>query len=440
MTISKNFSVVTVPVKDNFYQGSDEPVHVSSTSPHRSRSHPQRSENVAKNALFIQLDRESFSQTIFSFFESMIQTVDAIDRALSKALSHFPQSLDLPEIRESQTIECSSQKFSARKKYKSYGTDRADELLSDAIEKADSVLKKFDALLTLSIKALAGFSGSAHEGAVDATDADEAAELPRSVAITLPKIAQQSGHICKPTALANLDAYYAYQYGIPAMPLRKNHKQRYSPETSFVATAARPISICELSKQHGSIQGEMLEAEKYQQLAKNMGYAVEIMTPEDPAAFKQMVLNHLAKGQPLVTCFAVDRESGRPESNYSDNEHACVITGCDPVANTIDIAHWGQTFRAIRIEDMFDSMNSLPSEREQEIYYRCEDFSGAPHLEAANLKYDKEDRRLKGGEAGKKESIIPAPASGFKNKVFSIVPNSNLPRWNRCPLADPSLA
>ena len=108
---------------------------------------------------------------------------------------------------------------------------------------------------------------------------------------------------------------------------------------------------------------------------------------------KKIVIDHLTSGSPLVTCFAVDRESGKPASQYSDNEHACLITACDPVANTIDIVHWGRTFHAIPIADMFDSMNALPMEREQETYYRRDDFSADSPLTNSTFKYAMEPQQ-----------------------------------------------
>ena len=419
------------PVICKFRVDSGESHHISSTTEHRSFSNHHRSENIARSTLFNQFDCKDFSRHINNFFDSMMETIDAIDQILSNAVLRFPHSPEVKKSTAQQTVKSLSEKFYPKKRNKASDSRNVEESLLAAIEKADSILRNFDALLLLSVKALGGFSSFANKELADVADANEVAELPRAVSIDLPKIVPQTGHICKPTALANIDAYYAHQHGVSSIPLRKNHKFRFDSESTFSPNVRHSISIRELSKRHGSIQGEVLEAEQYQQLAIKMGYSVEIMSPENSAAFKQLVLSHLANGHPLVACFAVDRKTGQPESNYSDNEHACVITGCDPVTNTIDIVHWGKTFHAIPIDDMFDSMNTLPEEREQEIYYRCEEFNDASHLEAVNRKYDKEDRRLKGGEKGKTKSIIPMPGSGFKNKVFSIVPDSNSSRWNQ---------
>jgi hypothetical protein len=42
-----------------------------------------------------------------------------------------------------------------------------------------------------------------------------------AIFIQLPTVQTQFGHTCKPTALANLDNYYAAQYKIPNIPMRK---------------------------------------------------------------------------------------------------------------------------------------------------------------------------------------------------------------------------
>lgn len=320
------------------------------------------------------------------------------------------------------------------KKNKAHQLEQQIYFFNEVIKKADALLKKIDDILLSTRQATDGFYSSITTEPDCERTTDESAAPTGTVEISLPKIVQQTGHICKPAALATLDAYYAVQHGVAAIPLRKNRKARTnldaeSPTERPTATQAQ-LSVRQLTKRHGSIQGEVLEAENYRHLAKTMGYSVDVLSPDDPAAFKKIVLNHLSKGQPLVTCFAVDRENGHPQSEYLDNEHACLITACDPVANTIDIVHWGQTFQHLSIVDMFDSMNILPAEREQEIYYRRDDSCSDPRFKTSTFKYEKECRQVGNSAEAERKSIIPARGSGFKNKIFSIVPDLNSPRWN----------
>ena len=430
MAISKITSGITANFQENNYAA-----HGNSNAPparlkHTAASQRRRPESAAKQGLLNQYDDQIFSKKVDAFVESMMESVDAMDRLLSETISIFSQVTGATEKNKPPQTKTPLENIKNCRPTQSAKPNQPADLFSDILEKVDAVLKKLDELILSTANALCGFSRFSNDEEADLIEEPEQAQPQRPINLALPKIVEQTGHICKPTALANMDAYYANLHGINAIPLRKNHRQRYNASSDNNATLGRtPVSIRALSKRHGSIQGEVLEAEKYGHVAKSMGYSVGVMTPEDPASLKQIVLDHVAKGQPLVTCFAVDRENGLPSSHYSDNEHACVITGCDPVANTIDIAHWGRTFHAIPIEEMFASMNTLPAEREQEIYYRCEDFAANPCLATLNLKYDKEDRRIKGGTESEKKSIIPAAGSGFKNKIFSIVPDLNSPRW-----------
>ena len=406
------------------------PSDASARSLHTASSHHRRSETAAKRGLLNQYDDQIFSKKIDVFVNAMIESIDAMDRLLVETISIFSQVAGVLEKNKPPQTNTPLANTTRYRPTSSTKPQQPVNLFSDMLEKTDAVLKRLEELVLLTVNALRGFSCLSNDEAPAPVDKPEQAQSPRPINLTLPKIIKQTGHICKPTALANLDTYYAELHGINAIPLRKNHRQLYNASSDNNATAVHsPVSIRALSKRQGSIQGEVLEAEKYAQLAKSMGYEVDVMTPENAASLKKIVLDHLAKGHPLVTCFAVDRENGLPSSHYSDNEHACVITGCDPIANTIDIAHWGHTFHAVPIQEMFASMNTLPAEREQEIYYRCEDFAADPRLPTSNLKYDKEDRRIKGGSESKKESITPATGSGFKNKIFSIVPDPNSPRW-----------
>lgn len=391
----------------------------------------QQSDKIKKSTLLRQFSDELQAQNIVHIIESIIKSVveinDILTNALHRSLPKVVRRQDDDFIRKGTR----SKKHSIVKSNVIQELERQINALSEAIKKADDVIKKFDHLISSYERSANGFSRSIHHECTSSTPSNVVTDRLKPIQIVLPKIVQQTGHICKPAALANLDTYYAERYAVPAIPLRKNHKSRGHRDATLFSKTRAGVSVRELTKQHGSTQGEILEAEKFRAVAKDMGYEVDTLAPDNHASFKKIVIDQLTSGHPLVTCFAVDRETGKPALQYSDNEHACLITGCDPVANTIDIAHWGHTFRAIPIADMFDSMNALPMEREQETYYRREESSTDSQLTSPTYKYAIEPQRKGAGEEITRKSIVPRRGTGFNNTLFSIVPDPHSPRWHQ---------
>ncbi|MBC7499009.1 MAG: C39 family peptidase [Herminiimonas sp.] len=267
----------------------------------------------------------------------------------------------------------------------------------------------------------------------DGADSLDVNELEHQVSmhIALPGIVEQHGHICKPTALANIDQYYAGRYGVAPMPLRKNSKGEHQTATTGHAMSAYGKSIRELAKQHRSRQGEVLDADDYRKIATDMGYTVQTFSPTSIEGFKQRVLDCIKFGHLLTTCFAVDRATQRPTSNYDDNEHACVITGFDPVTNLLQLVHSGRRYDDIPVADLFASMQVLPATRTQEHYFKTNPLADDDQSPVKPIKYDKIQNHMAAHyPPDYLASIIPEPDTGFRNKLFLITPDLQHPRWH----------
>jgi len=192
-----------------------------------------------------------------------------------------------------------------------------------------------------------------------------------STDIKLPKVMIQQGQICKPTALANLDYYYSDLHKVPNIPLNKNSKGLFANQLNeHAANSVATNSIRKIAKQHGSLQGEVLQADLLEKIVQDMGYSAKSLTPTNLQEFTDHVANELQKNHPLLVCFSVvnridNKEQGlklgHPNpytSNGGKTEHACLITGFNAQNNTVTIAHWGKTYSNIPIDHLYRSMKS----------------------------------------------------------------------------------
>jgi len=249
----------------------------------------------------------------------------------------------------------------------------------------------------------------------------------------------QDGHICKPTALANLDHYYSDLFKVPNIPLRKNSKGIYENQLNrYAGNSTATSSIREIAKRHYSVQGEVLQSDQLKKIAQDMGYSAKSLTPENLEEFTNHVAKGLQQNQPLLVCFAVSKgEDGVPmglpkifSSDGGKAEHACLITGFNAQNNTVTIAHWGNTYSNIPIDFLYRSMNTLPDTKEQEIYKKRnstpdEIMGGMPPKYDLAGKNEREDLPA----AALRESITPEKNSGFKNRLFVITPDLSNERW-----------
>lgn len=76
---------------------------------------------------------------------------------------------------------------------------------------------------------------------------------------------EQIGHICKPTAVACLDAYYGHLLGYFPLLLHKSNSASPFPGAS----------IRQISKKFGSMQGELLEVRQVHEILNYIGYETE---------------------------------------------------------------------------------------------------------------------------------------------------------------------
>ncbi|MBW8832165.1 MAG: C39 family peptidase [Burkholderiales bacterium] len=231
--------------------------------------------------------------------------------------------------------------------------------------------------------------------------------------------ASQNGHTCKPTALAALDAYFSQKYGVRNIPLRKS-----LAGGSGSSAGERLTSVRQIAKANGSVQGEILQADMFVRVAEQMGYEARPHNPTDIHDFRRIIINNISNGKPLVTFFPLDVQTCLPSIIFDGlNEHAALIVGYDQKRDTVDISHYQNLYKSIPMRQLYQSMQKLPSTREQEIYKstgnRVSSRRGAYSL--VNAPYDDGSNFL--------HSIVPKLGSGFKNTLFIVAPDSAHDRW-----------
>lgn len=256
--------------------------------------------------------------------------------------------------------------------------------------------------------------------------------------------AEQTGHICKITALANVDNYYSQHYSVENIPSRKNKKLIYPNELNqHTKSKDASISVRELAKNYDSVQGEILRFEDLKKIANDMGYSTNTISPKSPKDFSFQVTDQLLKGKPLVAFFAVEKNDdelfGLPTPLFDNNEHACLIVGVNTKNETIVIAHWGMILEGIPIDIFFNSMCALPSTRQQEFYIK----TGQTPNSRSYVKYEPlpSNRPLAGITNSAQapntntntiiKSITPEENTGFNNKLLVLTPDLSNERWAR---------
>lgn len=212
---------------------------------------------------------------------------------------------------------------------------------------------------------------------------------------------QQTGHNCKPTAIAAVDNFFADQLGFQAIPL---HKKK---------TAL--LSIRQLSKTKGSQQGELLEVRQFSEIFMDLGYETELIDVQDNYdSFHDHVTDNIKKGNLIIACFAVNRRTGLPSHHYEpNNEHAAVLHGFNDETGELQMTHWGEV-RKTTMKEFYASSLLLPKQRKPEYYVNIKHVT-------KNRKYDlHNDQTGTYLPAHYKKSIIPTPNSGFRGKLIVI--------------------
>lgn len=211
----------------------------------------------------------------------------------------------------------------------------------------------------------------------------------------------QTGHNCKPTAIATADEYFANQLGFEPIPL---HKKK-----------TVPMSIRQLSKSRRSQQGELLEIRQFSEIFAELGYETKLIDFQDNYdLFQANVTDNIKQGNLVIACFAVDRDTGFPSTNYEkDNEHAAILHGFNDETGELDVTHWDQ-HRKTTMKDFYNSSMVLLKQRSPEYYVNIK------HLDK-NKKYEIHfDQTGVALPAHYKKSIIPTPNSGFRGKLLVI--------------------
>ena len=175
----------------------------------------------------------------------------------------------------------------------------------------------------------------------------------------------QTGHICKPTAIATIDHYYAKQEGFQAISLNKHNNPLHQRKKNL-------ISMRELAKKQDSVQGELLEMRQVNDIFHDIGYETIVIDFTDKLnLFKETIITSINAGNLIFAAFSVDRKSGAPTTQPDDlvdkNEHVAVIHGYDEEKDTVLFTHWGKE-RTCTFQEFYDSSMVLLKTRQPEYY------------------------------------------------------------------------
>jgi hypothetical protein len=214
----------------------------------------------------------------------------------------------------------------------------------------------------------------------------------------------QTGHNCKPTAIAAVDKYFANQLGFMPIPLHKK--------------SIAPISVRQLAKTKGSVQGELLEIRQLSEIFTDLGYKTALVDVQDNFdLFKRTVTENINKGNLIIACFAANPLTETPH-HYNlehDNEHAAVLHGFDEITDVLHFTHWDKN-RQTTMHDFYNSSMSLPTQRKPEYY---KNVKHQKHDMKYDLIADQTGLLLPSGVSVKK-SLVPTANSGFRGKLLVI--------------------
>lgn len=217
------------------------------------------------------------------------------------------------------------------------------------------------------------------------------------------KPTHQTGHNCKTTAIATVDKYFAEKLGFEPIPL---HKEKVAP-----------ISIRQLSKIKKSCQGELLEVHQLSEIFMDLGYETELIEFQDNYdLFQYNVTHNIKKGNLVIACFAVDRDTGLPSTNYEkDNEHAAIFHGFNDETEELEMTYWDQ-HKKTTMKDFYDSSRVLLKQRNPEYYVN---IKHKDKKKKYDLYHDQTGQFFPMGSNYRK-SLVPTENSGFRFKLFVI--------------------
>lgn len=216
---------------------------------------------------------------------------------------------------------------------------------------------------------------------------------------------RQIGSKCKSVAIAAIDKYYGKEVGFEPIALHKNK--------------SRPISIRELAKTKGSLQGELLEIRQIPEIFTDIGYETEVIDfQDDPKKFQQTIVDNINKGNLIIGFFNVFFETKQPKvANVNQsNEHAAVIHGYDLDKQVLTMTHWGESMET-SMDDFYKSSMLLAAKRSPEYYINVKERGEDGDKER---KYQEIFTKSLSKYPQARKSIVPEPGTGFKGKLIVI--------------------
>ncbi len=209
----------------------------------------------------------------------------------------------------------------------------------------------------------------------------------------------QVGSICKTTAIATVEGYYAKKLGYEPIPLHKRGKAAHS--------------VRQIAKLQESKQGEILEFNRWQNVAREMGYQTIIEPFNDFPHFLACILDHLQQDNLPLIGFSVKENVGQPDPdpfNPEDREHAAVITGYNFQTDEFTLTHWGASYNVDAVS-LYNSNQALVQTRKQEQYVK-------------NPQYLKENKfftpKYLPSQTAGIASIVPEANTGFNGKLLVV--------------------
>ena len=222
----------------------------------------------------------------------------------------------------------------------------------------------------------------------------------------------QYEYMCSAKAIAVLDRFYSDQFGYP--PIHSNKR--------FIGSGF--ISLREMTKEIGSAQGELLEIEMLVTMLSKIGYSGEVIEFKSFDKFKEIILQNIAAGNPLIIAYAAKREHsiylGAPVKFNGSNAHTAIISGLDSKTDQVSLVHWGR-YLTIPLQKLYDSNCTLPTQRDQQFYFSVKEKNHKKKYELL------EEKELDSDVTPTlfKSTLKPKDGTGFQHKLVAV---TNIPK------------
>lgn len=243
----------------------------------------------------------------------------------------------------------------------------------------------------------------------------------------LPPVKGSHGKLA---ALALVDAYFAEKYAVINYPL--------------LAEGRDVMSLRRIAKILNSCQGEVLERSLLESIAKDIGYNVQMLYPENIEDFTKLLRQNIeSKG--LISFYTASHLLS-PAINPTCNElmeNATVITRYNEQDHTCTVIHMGKQHTNVPLSLLFESNQNLVNTRNPEYYsldnkkkVRLRDPVGTFITRSKYPPVEEKEVLLLNSRYGKEylKTITPAAGSGFKGLLMVLEPNMNDLRWADSPV------